>query len=105
MVVAYGSSKIASYSSDMSESFYVTEVSSIQKITLSHEFNSSLTIKSSLSPYGYTGCLKKAKSNGIENFLSNVFFIALSWFVAPSAVPSAFFAPTRAFKLLADCIP
>ena len=25
------------------------------------EFNSSLTIKSTLSPYGYTGCLKKSK--------------------------------------------
>ena len=78
MVVAYGSSKIASYSSDMSESFHVAEVSPAHKITFSGEFNSSLTIKSFLSPYGYTGCLKKSKSKGIRNLLSNVFFIAFS---------------------------
>ena len=74
MVVAYGSSKITSYSSDMSESLYVAEVSPLHKITFSDEFNSSLTIKSSLRRYGYTGCLKKSKSNGIANLLSNVSF-------------------------------
>ena len=31
------------------------------------------TIKSSLSLYEYTGCLKKSKSKGIANLLSNVF--------------------------------
>ena len=77
MVVAYGSSKIASYSKEMSESLNVAEISPVHKITFSGEFNSSLTIKSSLSLYGYTGCLKKSKSKGIENLLSNVFFIAL----------------------------
>ena len=50
MVVAYGSSKIASYSTDMSESLYVAEVSLVHKITFSEEFNSNLTIKRSLSP-------------------------------------------------------
>ena len=59
MPVAYGSSKIASYSSEMYESFYVAEVSPVHKITFSEEFYLSLTIKSSLSPYGYTICLKK----------------------------------------------
>ena len=78
MIVAYGSSKTASYSSDISESLYVAEVSPVHKITFSGEFNSSLTIKSSLSPYGYTGCLKKSKSKGIGNLLSNVFFIVFS---------------------------
>ena len=65
----------------MSESLYVAEVSPVHKITFSEEFNSSLTIKSSLSPYGYTGCLKKSKSNGTENLLSNVFLIAFSCIV------------------------
>ena len=78
MVVAYGLSKIASYSKEMSESLYVALVSRVHKITFSDEFNSSLTIKSSFRPYGYTGCLKKSKSNGIENLLSNVFLIAFS---------------------------
>ena len=50
MVVAYGLSKIASYSSDMFESLYVAEVSPVHKITFSDEFNSSLTIKHSLRP-------------------------------------------------------
>ena len=63
MVVAYGLSKIKSYSKEMSESLYVAEVSPVHKITFSEEFNSSLTIKSSLSPYGYAGCLNKSKSN------------------------------------------
>ena len=76
MIVAYGSSKIVSYSKDMSGSLYVAEVSPVHKITFSGEFNSSLSIKSSLSLYGYTGYLKKSKFNGIENLLSNVFFIA-----------------------------
>ena len=67
MVVAYGSSKIASYSSDMPESLYVALVSPVHRTTFPEEFNSSLMIKSSLSPYGYTGCLEKSKYNGIEN--------------------------------------
>ena len=103
MSVAYASSKIASYSSDISESLYVAEVSPLHKITFSDEFNSSLTIKSSLSLYGYTGCLQKSKSKGIANRLSNVFFITFFWVV--SAVPSAFFAPKRAFTPLSSCIP
>ena len=78
MVVAYGSSKTASYSSDMSGSLYVAEVSPVHKIIVSGEFNSNLMIKSSLSLYGYTGCLKKSKSKGFENLLSNVFFIAFT---------------------------
>ena len=105
MLVAYGSSKIAPYSSDMSQSFYVAEVSPVHRVTFSEEFNSSLTIKSSFSPYGYTGCLKKSKSNGIANLLSSVFLIAFSWFVTASAAPSTFFAPTRAFLPVADYMP
>ena len=103
MLVAYGSSKIASYSSYMSESLYVALVSPVHKITFSAEFNSVLTIKRSLRPWGYTGCLKKSKFNGISNLLSNVFLIAFSGVVTASAVPSAFFAPTCAFKPLAGC--
>ena len=45
MVVAYGLSKIASYSSDMPESLYVAEVSPVHKITFPEEFNSNLTIE------------------------------------------------------------
>ena len=55
------------------ENLYVAEVSPVHKITFSEEFNSSLTIKSSLRPLGYEGCLKKSKSNGISNLLSNFF--------------------------------
>ena len=62
MVVAYGSSKVASYSKEISEILNVALASPVHKITFSAEFNSNLTIKSSLSPYGYTGCLKKSKS-------------------------------------------
>ena len=97
--------KIASCSNEISEILNVALVSPIHKITFSEEFNSSLTIKSSLSPYGYTGCLKKSKSNGVAHRLSKVFLIAFSWVVTVSAVPSDFFAPTRAFKPLADCMP
>ena len=105
MLVAYGLSKIASYSSEISESLYLAEASPVHKITFSKEFNSSLTFKSSLRSYGYTGCLKKSKSNGIANLLSNFFFIAFSWVVTVSAVPSTFFAPTRAFRPLDDGMP
>ena len=89
----------------MSQSLYVPLVSQVHKITFSAEFNSSLTIKSSLSPHGYTGRLKKSKSNGIENLLSSVFLIKFSWVVTASVMPSAFFVPTRAFKPFADCMP
>ena len=89
----------------MSESLYVAVVSPVHKITFSEEFNPSLTIKSSLSPYGYTGSFKKSKSNGIANLLSNVFLIAFSWVVTVSAARSVVFAPIRAFKPLADCMP
>ena len=82
----------------MSESLYVAEVSPVHKIIFSEELNSSLTIKSSLRSYGYTGCLKKSKSNGIANLLSNVFLITFSWVDNGNAVPSVFFAPTGAFK-------
>ena len=78
IVVAYGLSKITSYSKEISESLYVALMSSVNKITFSAEFNSSLTIKSSLSPAGYTRCLKKSKSNGIASLLSSVFLIAFS---------------------------
>ena len=105
MLVAYGSSKIASDSSDMSESLYVAEVSPVHQITFSEEFNLSLTIKSSLTPYGYTGCLKKSNSNGIANVLSNIFLMAFSCVVTVSAVPSDFFAPTCAFNPLTGCMP
>ena len=50
IAVAYGSSKIVSYSSYMSESLYVAKVSPVHKITFSEKFNSSLTVKSSLRP-------------------------------------------------------
>ena len=89
MLVGYGWSKIATYSSDMSKSLYVAEVSLVHKIIFSEEFNSSLTIKSPLGPYGYTGCLKKSKSYGIANRLSNVFLMAFYCVVTVSAVPSA----------------
>ena len=95
MVVAYGSSKIASYFSDMFESSYVAEVSPVHKINFSDEFNSSPMIKRSLGLSGYTGCLKKSKSNGISNLLSSVFLIPFSWVVTVSAVPSAFFESAK----------
>ena len=41
---------IASYSREMFESLHVAAVSPQHKMTLSVEFNSSLTVKSSLSP-------------------------------------------------------
>ena len=78
MLVVYGSSKIASYSKEMLKSLYVALVSQVHKITFSEEFNSSLTIKSSLNLYGYTGCLKKSKCNGITNLLSKVFLVTFS---------------------------
>ena len=56
----------------LKKSFYVAEVSPVHKITFSQEFNSSLTIKSSLRPYRYTGCLKKSKSNG-KPFIKRLF--------------------------------
>ena len=83
----------------MSESFYDAEVSPVHKMTFSEEFNSSLTIKSPLSPYGYTGCLKRSKSNGIANRLSNVFFMVFSCVVTVSAVSSVFFTPTVSLTL------
>ena len=89
----------------MSERLYVALLSPVRKITFSEEFNSSLTIKSSLRPYGYTGCLKKSKSNGIANLLSNVLLIEFSWVVTASVVLSAFFTLTRAFKPLDDYMP
>ena len=48
MAVAYGSSKIASYTKEMSESLYVALVSPVDKITLSAEFNSSRINRRSL---------------------------------------------------------
>ena len=89
----------------MPESLYVAAASLVHKMTLSEEFNLSLTIKSSLRPYGYTWFLKKSKSNGIVNLLSNVFLIAFSWVVTVSATPSAFFGPAHAFKPLTECMP
>ena len=89
----------------MSESLYFAEVSPVHKITFSEEFNSSLTIKSSLNPYEYTGCLKISKPNGIANFLSKAFLIAFFWVVTVSAMPSAFVASSRTFTPLVDCMP
>ena len=83
----------------MYESLYDAEVSPVHKSNFSEEYNSSLTTKSSLSPYGYTGCLKRSKSNGIANLLSNVFFMAFSCVVTVSAVSSVFFAPTVSLTL------
>ena len=77
----------------------------MHKITFSEKCNLSLTIKSSLSPNGSTGCLKKSKSNGIVNLLWNVILITFFWVITVIAVPSANFAPTRAFKPLVDCMP
>ena len=50
LAVAYGSSKIALYSKEMSESLNVAEVCPVHKITFPAEFSSSLAIKFSLSP-------------------------------------------------------
>ena len=105
MAVAYGPAKIASkdaiqYSKEMSEGLYLAKVSPVDKITFPEAFNSSLTIKFSLRPYGSTRCLKKPKSKGIASFLLSVFLIAFSWIV----VPTAFLGPIRAFKPLADSI-
>ena len=61
MAVAYWLSKVASYWSKISESLYFALVSLVHKITSSEEFDPSLTIKFSLRPYGYIGCLKKSK--------------------------------------------
>ena len=105
MIVTYGSSKIVSYSEEMSEILYVVLVSLVHKITFSEEFSSSLTIKFSLRLYGYTGCLKKSKCNGTASLLSNIFLITFSWVVTVSTMPSAFSALTLAFEPLADCIP
>ena len=102
MVMAYGLSKTASHSKEMSESWYVAEVSPVHKITFSEEFSSNLTIKSSLRPYGYTGCLKKSKSNGIANRLSNVFLTTFSSIVNVRAVPSDFSVPSRLFNPIQD---
>ena len=57
----------------MSEILYVAAVSPVYKITFSEEFNSRLTIISSVSPWGYTACLKKSKSKVTAKFLPNVF--------------------------------
>ena len=102
MVVVYGLSKITSYSKKMSEGLYVAEVSRVHKITFSEEFNSRLTIKSSLRPYGYTGCLKKSKSNGIANRLSNVFLTTFSSIVNVSAVSSDFSVLSHPFNPIQD---
>ena len=48
MVVAYNSSKIGSYSKEISERSYVALVSPVHKGTFSEEFNSDLRIKRSL---------------------------------------------------------
>ena len=104
MLVAYDSSNIASYSSKISESLYVAEVSPMHKITFYEEFNSGLTIEPSLSPYGYTGCLKKSRSIGIANLLSSVFLMAFPWVVTVSAVPSDFCAPICALRPFSNCI-
>ena len=77
----------------------------MHKITFSGECSSCLTVIFSLSPHGYTGCLKKPKSNGTANVLPKVFLIAFSWIVTVSAVPSPFVASSRAFRPLADCMP
>ena len=61
----------------------------MHKITFYEQFNSSLTIKSFLRPYRYTGCLKNSKSNGIANLLSKVFLIAV-FLITVNAVPSDF---------------
>ena len=90
----------------MSESLYVALVSPVHKTAFYEEFNSILTNKTSLlSPYGYTGRLKKSKSNGIANLLSNVLFMAFCWVAVVVAVPSIFFTPTWGFNPLTDCIP
>ena len=89
----------------MPEGLYVADVSPQHEITFPAELSSSLMIKSFLSPKGYTGCLKKSKSNGIANRLPTVFLMTFFWVVTVSAVPSALFAPIRAFKPLADCMP
>ena len=47
---------------------------------------------------------KKSKSKGIANLLPKVFLVAFSLVVTVIDVPSAFFAPTRAFKTSIDRI-
>lgn len=70
----------------MSERLYVAEVSPIQ-------LNSTLTIKSTLSPWGSTVFLQKSKCNGAAKIWTKVFLIAFSLAEAVTTVPSVFFAP------------
>lgn len=53
IAAAYCPSNIALYSRGMSQTLHVAAVSPVHKIKLSENFNSSLTIKSSLSPEGH----------------------------------------------------
>ena len=57
----------------MSESLHVGASSPPHNIFFLEEINSSPTIKFSLDPLGYTGCLKKSKYKGIANLLPKVF--------------------------------
>ena len=98
MIVAYGSSKIASYSKEMSQSLYVAEISPVYKITFSEKFNSSLTIKSSLRPYGYTGWLKKSNLTVLQTIYETSFiwhFPALSLSVLHHLIFSQTLAPSN----------
>ena len=86
----------------MSASLYVAKTSPVHKITFSEEFYSSLTIKSSLSPYGYNGCLKKSKSKVKSKPFIKRLFDQFFLVVTVSVVSSAFFTPRRVVKPLAD---
>ena len=61
MLVAYGSSRITSYSSEMSKILYVPLVSLVHKSTFSTEFKSSLTINFSLRVNRYNWMTKIVK--------------------------------------------
>ena len=92
MAVAYDSSKIASYSNDISEACMSLKYHQCIKVLFLKSLIQAL--RSNL-PWAHI----------IANLLSNVFFIAFLLVVNVSSVPSAFFAPKHAFNPLADYIP
>ena len=55
-------------SKELCKSFYLAAVFPLHKITFSKDFNSSFTIKASVSLTGYKECLKNSKSKGIAHF-------------------------------------
>ena len=62
IVLAQLSSNTESYSKEIFESLYVAAISPLHKIFFSEEFNSSLTIRSYLSPKGIQDAWKNPNS-------------------------------------------